>query len=481
MTGFKFSWRISKPPLIAKVDEIGRTIRPPRLKVEDQSDIFKVSLATPKDLQQTIGQGHLVIELNLETEDWSRVEANVFKLFKLLKIPEDAKAHCESLGTQLASIHSKWEQQLAEEAVDGDSVWLGGRYSDNQWQWVDNSSWGFTNWRSDCPRGRKFLRMTQNGVWVDYKNSKRLSNFLCQKGSIILTNNTFRSFEFSAEQLKFFPFNMLFKSQAMPMDPKFSNSSIAAVEKIRYGFTINWFLKDENNNILTKKLPARAEDWMRETPNYKQPLLMKMVRLAHYLRTTQNMTKEQILDKVIQEKIQHINILEEPRRCSMDQIKYGYLEGSFSQLVSFVEEKDQKEPLTDMDVNTGFEIFHAIVYCPVKDLKLFRFVDRLLTLETSRTIIQTIVNLFHHHVIKDPRRYMLTKKFYLRLAATLDMQYGKVLLASSTKAQLQAVIDNDWPFFTNLTDVLKTCLYHSNCENLQEILQEQGEKILIIK
>ena len=70
---------------------------------------------------------------------------------------------------------------------------------------------------------------------------------------------------------------------------------------------------------------------------------------------------------------------------------------------------------------------------------------------------------------------MLTKKLYLRLAATLDLQYGKVLLAISTRAQIKAVIDNDWPFFTNLTDMLKTCLYHSNCEDLQEILQKQGE------
>ena len=75
---------------------------------------------------------------------------------------------------------------------------------------------------------------------------------------------------------------------------------------------------------------------------------------------------------------------------------------------------------------------------------------------------------------------MLTKKFYLRLAASLDLQYGKVLLASSTKAQLQAVIDNDLPFFTNMTDILKSCLYQSECADIQENLRMQGGQILFI-
>ena len=75
---------------------------------------------------------------------------------------------------------------------------------------------------------------------------------------------------------------------------------------------------------------------------------------------------------------------------------------------------------------------------------------------------------------------MLTKKLYLRLAATLDLQYGKVLLASSTRAQIKAVIDNDLPFFTNMTDILKTCVYQFECADVQEILHMQGGQILFI-
>ena len=66
------------------------------------------------------------------------------------------------------------------------------------------------------------------------------------------------------------------------------------------------------------------------------------------------------------------------------------------------------------------------------------------------------------------------KEFYGALAKTLDLQYGNILLATSTKAQLQAVIDNDWPFFTNNTDLVKSCLLDSKCSSIKDIIQNLG-------
>ena len=66
------------------------------------------------------------------------------------------------------------------------------------------------------------------------------------------------------------------------------------------------------------------------------------------------------------------------------------------------------------------------------------------------------------------------KVFFHVLAKTLDLQYGNILLATSSKPQLQAVIDNDWPFFTNNTDLVKDCLSDSECESIQNIIRDQG-------
>ena len=126
------------------------------------------------------------------------------------------------------------------------------------------------------------------------------------------------------------------------------------------------------------------------------------------------------------------------------------------------------------DKITGLAIHFAITYCPTMEIKLFYFVDKILSDESSRTIIQTYVHLFRSKVVKDKKSISLMKEFYHVLAKTLDLQYGNILLATSSKSQLQTVIDNDWPFFTNNTDLVKDCLYDSECKSIQNIIQGQG-------
>ena len=135
-------------------------------------------------------------------------------------------------------------------------------------------------------------------------------------------------------------------------------------------------------------------------------------------------------------------------------------------------------PATDQDVMTGLQVYHAIVYCPEMDTKLYIFVDQLLSSESKRTIIQSYVNLFHSGVLKGTTSITLAKAFYMDLAATLNLQYGNILLATSTKSQLQTVRDNDVPFFTNNTDLVKTCISDSKCDRLQEIMGNLGKTLL---
>ena len=106
--------------------------------------------------------------------------------------------------------------------------------------------------------------------------------------------------------------------------------------------------------------------------------------------------------------------------------------------------------------------------------------DQLLSNESTRTIIQTSVNLFQSGIITDQTSFSLAKQFYHVLASTLDLQYGNVLLATSTNAQLQAAIRNDWPFFANNTDLVEKCLRKSHCEEIQEILQKLGMKFFLL-
>ena len=147
-------------------------------------------------------------------------------------------------------------------------------------------------------------------------------------------------------------------------------------------------------------------------------------------------------------------------------------------LPQFVDRNEEEEPVTYEDIKTGFELFFANANCPSPLLvKLFTFLDELLSSESSRTIIQSIVNLFLSGSIKDKTSLSLAKEFYIVLASTLNLQHGNILLATSTRSQLQTMIDEDWPFFTNCTSLVKTCLKESDCDGVQDIVQKLGKQI----
>ena len=209
------------------------------------------------------------------------------------------------------------------------------------------------------------------------------------------------------------------------------------------------------------KLVLTYVDFYAFQPDYHPPLL--------------NMTKEEILEEVILKKVQNIRILEKVGMCSMERVKPMKQKDAFSKLVSYADMDKVDGTPSDEDIKIGYELVPAVVYCPAAMvIKHFRFTDQLLSSESSRTIIKTFVNLFQSGAITDETSFTLAKQFYVEVASTLDLQYGNVLLATSSKAQLQAAIRNDQPFFVNNSDQLEKCLKESQCDELQNKLQTLG-------
>ena len=139
-----------------------------------------------------MGNGSLVIELAVDMRKDNEVTWRTdYKLYKDKKIWDAAAAHCKSKGGQLASIHSEAEQILAERAkraAGKNSVWLGGRRGVGaEWGWSDNSTWGFTNWRSsEGDDDNKCLYMHRNGYWYDYDYYKYLRRYVLCQGNVTL-------------------------------------------------------------------------------------------------------------------------------------------------------------------------------------------------------------------------------------------------------------------------------------------------------
>ena len=143
------------------------------------------------------------------------------------------------------------------------------------------------------------------------------------------------------------------------------------------------------------------------------------------------MTKEEILTEVIYRKSRKNTMPEDDYKCSMEQIESYYRYGVFSKVLSNANTTASGVHVTDEDVETGYELIQAVLFCPpAMVFKLYTFIDQLLSKETSRTIIQTVVNLFHSDVITDETSFNLAKDFYRVLASTLGLRYGNILFAS---------------------------------------------------
>ena len=91
----------------------------------------------------------------------------------------------------------------------------------------------------------------------------------------------------------------------------------------------------------------------------------------------------------------------------MGQVKPQNQAEVFSKLVSDVHIHEIEGPPSIEDIKFGY---NAIVYCPIPLVKLFAFVDQLLSNESTRTIVQTLVSLFQSGAITDEASFTLAKR-----------------------------------------------------------------------
>ena len=143
MTGFKFSWRIEKASVIwtSSISEVGRSIQTPGLGKTftelnmdaDSYYTYHAVLKVPEEVQNQIGNGSLVIELDVgEEPNGERSEEVVFgfkgyQLHRQKTKRGQAELQCKLEGGHLASLHSQSEQAKAKEVADNHTVWLGGQ------------------------------------------------------------------------------------------------------------------------------------------------------------------------------------------------------------------------------------------------------------------------------------------------------------------------------------------------------------------
>ena len=149
MTGFSLSWSIKNPPIEIEITELGRSIQTLWLNSKSFDGTFftadrtyKATLVVSEALAEHMGNGSLVIKLDVETreqEGWQEyVEYWPAKKRKNTRYTLDgekaevktwteAETYCQSDGGNLASVSNAEEFQEIMNHVKGEKyVWLGG-------------------------------------------------------------------------------------------------------------------------------------------------------------------------------------------------------------------------------------------------------------------------------------------------------------------------------------------------------------------
>ena len=96
--------------------------------------------------------------------------------------------------------------------------------------------------------------------------------------------------------------------------------------------------------------------------------------------------------------------------------------------------------------------------------------------QSSVSIIRTIVDTIQSGILEDEDSRSKLNELYLVVEEEFDLQYGKVLLALSSKEQIEEMLDKDWPFFEKYSKEVDHCLHGISCDNLIDIVATLGKK-----
>ena len=401
----------------------------------------------------------------------------MYKLYTEGKTWSDADAHCQTEGGHLASVQSVVDQEEAR-AVMGKNgaVWIGAsdRDSEGDWRWSDGSHWAYENWGANYGNkgdGSNCVYITneaQGYVWRDYLCTFTF-RFLCLfPPAVVLKGQQTHTLEYKKQNLTFPTINVLYRYTA--------NQELLNTweDKRMTGFKLSWFLKDSNDSRLTETQKITA-DWKPEAPSpgYQEPQMVSMIKLATQART-QNLSWEEVINRTILEKTKLITNrqLDYVSMCSEGQIKPNN-NNVISRLTIGVNHTTGGVT-NDEDILNGFKLFSTLVYCS-ESVALSQFLHSLLSSHSPRTIIKATVNTIQSGDVKEKSNRKRMGQFYFALDKIFHFQHGKILLATASQSDIEAMMTKDWPYFTHYSQEIEECFNNASCQGVRDLVQTLGK------
>ena len=243
------------------------------------------------------------------------------------------------------------------------------------------------------------------------------------------------------------------------------------------GFRLKWFLQSRNGS--EQQLCDNCTEWKpREvSPVYSQTKerLAKMVRLSRRLDGKEEGKIRKVLNAKLSNKRFIMNFDE---WCFNGQIKDKYqdemIEEVFDELGYDDTEREERDTEKNdrSDLKTGFIMFSAIVFYPstVLDIQLYNFLDDLISNESPRTLIYGIVNTLGS---KDLDRKTSTNlnDFFNDLDSMISFEFGKILLALSSPAEIESMLQKGLPYMTKYKGDIEMSLNGTDISDVHDIVK----------
>ena len=205
----------------------------------------------------------------------------------------------------------------------------------------------------------------------------------------------------------------------------------------------------------------------------KNPWLMRMVELARQARL-QNISKEILIERALN----NSKLSSEDLYCESGQLWEYYYDEFFAELEMTVRPITTLTSFQNEDFHLGAKIFFAMSFCPQKMSLIFLiFFNRLINTQSPRVVIRTLVDTIQLGDSNDREIKKGLNDLYLALEEEFDLQYGKVLIALSSKEKVEEMLDKDWPFFDKYRQEVNLCLNGTTCNSLKDIIASLGKEM----
>ena len=100
--------------------------------------------------------------------------------------------------------------------------------------------------------------------------------------------------------------------------------------------------------------------------------------------------------------------------------------------------------MNDDHISIGLELYYQNIFCPVEVMKLYDFLQDLLSHETPRAIIQGVMNTIVSPKVKSSLSKNLLTDLYHTMDTLFNIQMGKIMLAIKSLDEIKNT--KEWVF-----------------------------------